>query len=190
MKSNIKMKKLILTLFVVASFSSISFAQLNLKAGINLANQTFEAGGISFEPDSKIGFLIGINYELSIAESISLRPGIQYSGKGSKIEILGTSSSASFNYIEVPVDFVYNTGNLSLHAGPYLGMLLSASSDGEDIKDEAKSTDFGINFGLGYNFGVAGVGLNYGLGLSNINDDGSDGSVKNKVISITFTYGI
>jgi len=184
------MKKLILTLFVVAAYSATSFSQLNLKAGLNLANQTFEAGGISFEPSSKVGFLVGVNYAFSMAESISLRPGVQYSGKGSKIDILGTSSSASFNYIEVPVDFVYNTGDLSIHAGPYLGLLLSASSDGVDIKDDAKSTDFGINLGLGYNFGVIGVGANYGLGLSNINDDGTDGSVKNKVISIYVTYGI
>lgn len=184
------MKKLILTFFAVAAFAVTSFAQLNLKAGLNLANQTFEAGGISFEPDSKMGFLIGANYTSNLSDALSLRPGIQFSMKGSKIDILGVSSSATFNYLEVPVDLVYSFGDLSVHAGPYLGLLMTAKSDGEDIKDDAKSTDFGLNLGLGYGFGSIGVGVNYGLGLSNINDDGTDGSVKNKVFSLYVTYGI
>ena len=56
------MKKLILSLLVVAAFSATSFAQLSLKAGVNLANQSLESGGFSLDPSSKIGFLIGANY--------------------------------------------------------------------------------------------------------------------------------
>ena len=183
------MKKLILSLFVVAAFSATSFAQLNLKAGVNLANQAFESSGFTLEASTKVGFLIGANYATNLSESIALRPGIQFTIKGSKLDFLGSSLSSSFSYIEVPVDLVYKTGDLSIHLGPYLGLLMAASSDGDDIKDDVKSTDFGLNLGLGYSFGQFGVGANYGLGLSNISDD-ADGSVKNKVISVYVTYAL
>jgi len=183
------MKKLLLSLFVVAAFSAASFAQLNLKAGLNLANQSFEASGISIDASSKVGFLLGVNYEAELSESIALRPGIQFTLKGSKFEFFGTSVSSNFSYIEVPVDFVYKSGSLSVHAGPYLGLLMAASSDGEDIKDVTKSIDFGLNFGAGYNFGLIGVGVNYGLGFSNITED-PEGSAKNKVLAFYVTYSI
>ena len=169
------MKKLILSLFVIAAFSASSFAQLSLKAGVNIANQTFE-------------FFLGANYKVNLSESIGLRPGIQFSLKGSKLDFGGTDVSESdFSYLEVPVDLVFTTGGISIHAGPYLGLLMSAKSDGVDVKDDVKSTDFGLNLGLGYNFGKIGVGANYGLGLSNISQD-EEGTAKNKVISVYVTY--
>jgi hypothetical protein len=185
------MKKLILLLFVVATVASTSFAQISLKGGLNLANQSFEESGISIEPDSKIGFLLGVNYASKLSESLAIRPGIQLSTKGSKFNFGGTDKTTNtFTYIEVPLDLVFSSGDLSIHAGPYLGLLMSAKSEGEDIKEFIKSSDFGLNLGLGYNFGKIGLGLNYGLGLANINDDpdSADGTIKNKAISIYLTY--
>ena len=98
--------------------------------------------------------------------------------------------SNNFNYFEVPVDLVYNSGNFSFHAGPYLGMLLSAKSDGVDVKDDTKSTEVGLNLGLGYSFDRIGIGANYSLGLSNVNEDVSDGIIKNKAISFYVTYAL
>ena len=183
------MKKLILSLFVIAAFSATSFAQLNLKAGVNLANQSFDYDGLSPETSSKVAFLVGANYAANLSESIALRPGIQFTLKGSKVDFGGDESSISFSYIEVPVDLVYKISDFSIHAGPYLGLLMSAKANDEDVKDDVTSTDFGLNFGLGYNIGKIGVGLNYGLGFSNLNNDETDdANVKNKVISVYVTY--
>ena len=183
------MKKLILSLFVVAAFSATSFAQLSLKAGVNLADQSFESSGFSADTKSKVGFLIGANYAVNLSESIALRPGIQFTLKGSKVDFGNDEGTLSFNYIEVPVDLVYKISDFSIHAGPYLGLLMSAKADDEDVKDDVTSTDFGLNFGLGYSIGKIGVGANYGLGLSNLNnDDTDDTNVKNKVISVYVTY--
>ncbi|MDF1696925.1 MAG: porin family protein [Saprospiraceae bacterium] len=184
------MKKTLLSLLCVAAFTLTGYSQIGFKAGINLANQTLEASGISFEPGSTVGFVLGVNYSASLSEAISLRPGLSFSSKGSEFDFLGTSLKNTFNYLEVPIDVVYNAGNLSVHAGPYLGLLMSASSDGQDIKDEVKSSDFGLNLGLGYNFSQVGVGVQYGLGLANIDDSEDDGTVKNKVLSIYVTYSL
>jgi len=185
------MKKLFLSLFVMATFSITSTAQLNLKAGITLANQVIDFGGISLSQNLKTGFLIGANYEFQVSESMELRPGIQFSLKWSNFEFGGmTVLSNNFNYIEVPVDLVYNSGNFSFHAGPYLGMLISAKSDGEDVKDDIKPTEVGLNLGIGYSIDRIGIGANYGLGLSNINEEVSDGIVKNKAISFYVTFAL
>jgi hypothetical protein len=184
-----KMKKLLLSLFVVTALVSSSFAQLSLKAGVNFANQSAESGGISIDPSSRIGYLIGVNFAANVTESIVFRPGIQFTLKGSKIEFAGSDISSNFNYVEVPLDLVYNFNDLSIHAGPYLGLLMSATSEGDDIKEFVKTADLGINIGAGFSFSHFGVGINYGLGLSNINDDSMDDTnVKNKVINIYVTY--
>lgn len=183
------MKKLILSLLVVAAFSATSFAQLSLKAGVNLANQSFESGGISFSPSTNPGFLVGANFAVNVTQSLAVRPGLQFTLKGSKFEFGPDNFKSNFSYIEVPVDLVFNSGGLSIHAGPYLGLLMSATSNGDDIKDSAKSADFGLNLGLGYRLGSFGVGANYGLGLGNISDDDTeDITIKNKVFSVYVTY--
>jgi hypothetical protein len=94
------------------------------------------------------------------------------------------------NYIEVPLDFIYSLGSngLFINAGPYLGLVMSADLEGEDFKDDLESIDFGLNVGAGYRTGNISVGVQYGLGLSNIAKEIEDGdSVKNTNISI---YGI
>ena len=185
------MKKFLLVLFAITAFTFTSDAQFNLKAGINSANQSYSSAGISFSPGARIGFLLGANYSSSLSESLSLRPGIQFNVKGSEVEFLGVTASSSFNYLEIPIDLVYSSSKASLHAGPYLGFLMSASADGEDIKDEAKSLDFGLNLGLGYNFGKIGLGANYGIGISNISEDTVDDvSVTNNYFALYITYAL
>ncbi len=65
--------------------------------------------------------------------------------------------------------------------------------DGEevDIKDDLKSTDFGVNLGLGYKMESGlNFGARYNLGLSNANDsDIDDGAeYKNSVIQVSVGY--
>lgn len=184
------MKKNLLLSLMLMVFSISMSGQIGFKAGLNVATQSVESGGITVEPGSKAGLVLGANYTTALSESFSLRPGVQFSMKGYEIDfgILG-SFSANMNYIDVPVDFVYTTSKFSVNFGPYLGLLMSASVDGEDVKDQVKSTEIGLNFGVGYSFGAIGIGLNYGAGLTNIsNDDTADGTVTNQVSTLYVTY--
>jgi hypothetical protein len=188
------MKKLLFLFVFVFGLAYVSNAQFGIRAGVNIANQSYSAEGIDISPSSTIGFHFGVVNTFSIGESLSFRPGLLYSMKGSKFEFdfggVTESATSKFNYLEVPLDFIYGVGNngIFLSAGPYLGLLLSADSEGEDIKDSAESIDFGLNVGAGYRTGNISVGVQYGLGLSNIAKDAGDGeSVKNTNLSI---YGI
>ena len=187
------MKKIFFSFLCVAAFTLTGYSQIGFKAGVNFANQTTESGGISFSPSAITSLVLGVNYNAAISESLALRPGLSYSTKGSKIEFLGIESKGTFNYLEIPVDLVFGSGNFTFHGGPYIGMLLSASdSDGNDISEESKSTDFGLNLGVQYSFSQIGVGAQYGFGISNIAEDDptimDEFKVTNRVLSIYLTY--
>jgi len=189
------MKKLLTLVFAFVAFMSVSNAQLGIRAGINLANVSVDAEGQSLEPDSRLGIHLGVTYDKMINDNLTFRPGVLFSGKGFKLEVDGIDEDfgVSLGYIEIPLDFVYKTGSLNIHAGPYLGLLMSAKVGDEDVKDQSESLDYGLNLGLSYNINEQiGVGLNYGLGLANTTktEDGDDSSVKNKVIGIFVTYSL
>ena len=190
------MKKLLSIAFAFIAFMAVSNAQFELRAGLNLANTSSELNDESFKFDNQIGFHFGVTYEKIINDNISFNPGALFSTKGNKLD--EEKFHLKFNYIEIPLDLVYNTGSISIHAGPYVGILLSAKEkdnggEEQDAKEGLKSLDYGLNFGLSYNVTEQiGIGLNYGLGLANIVEQEEDSffdiSHKNKVIGFFVTY--
>lgn len=185
------MKKII-CVFALSLFSVLAFAQISggLRLGVNVANQ--KVLGISASADSKVGLLGGLYLTANLSDKFALQPELLYSSMGAKTDDV----SDSFGYIQVPVLLRYNvTENFNLHAGPQLGLLMSAESDGEDIKDFAKGTDFGASFGAGVDFGSFNAGLRYYVGLSNIADIDTQGlpgvgeiTVKNSSFQIFIGY--
>lgn len=191
-KPIIIMRKVLIVTFIFLAFVSISKAQFEFRAGINLAKQTIETQGLIIGIDYEIGFNAGITYDKMLSENLSFRPGLLFSAKGYKLELPGRNKTVSrFNYLEVPLDVVYHAGSLNIHAGPYVGILMSAKTDGVDIKDVAETLDLGLNFGGSYDISSnVGVGINYGLGLSNIakTENGDDSKITNRVLTIFISY--
>ena len=91
--------------------------------------------------------------------------------------------------------FAFGSGDTKPYvmAGPTVGWLLSAEVDGEDIKDDVKSIDFGIAFGGGVSLPMGNntvfVEGRYSLGLTDINDDPTD-DTKFKTKGIQIMAGI
>ena len=125
--------------------------------------------------------------EIKISEKFSIQPELMYSSQGASSDLGG---DLKLDYINIPVMAkFYVAKSFSLEAGPQIGFLVSAKADGEDVKDFVSSTDFGFNFGAGYDFTEKlSAGLRYNLGLSNVDDSDSGDSIKNAVISITLGY--
>ena len=185
------MKRIILFLFLNLILSSGSFAQFSVKGGINSAklsasgsSSLFSGGG-----QSKRGILFGINNKFHLSDFVSFRPGIQYSTKGDKVVFSTLDFSNHLRYLEVPIDVVYTTGRLSVHTGPYLAYLLTATNGDQNIKEGFSPIDMGLNVGLAVTFNDFGIGMNYGEGLLNISkNNGGNTNVKNRVISLYLTY--
>lgn len=201
------MKKLILSAMAVFAFGYVNAQEVSFgaKAGLNIANLS---GDMEEDTKSLMGLHVGAFAEIQFTERFSFQPELLYSMQGAKMEesAVGMSMEAKYklSYINVPlmVKF-YAAESFFIEAGPQVGFLMSAKTEweasggglnesgDEDIKDELKSIDFGLNIGIGYNFTEnLSVGARYNLGLSNIADveDGDDYKINNRVIQVSVGY--
>ncbi|MFZ4784189.1 MAG: porin family protein [Flavobacteriales bacterium] len=215
-------KNITLLMFAVAVFlvSNTSNAQLSYggRLGLNLANISGDYED-SEAPGMLTSFYVGgaLNYELS--DKLFLAPELNFSVKGARsnyestITFFGVTTTtkvdvkSSMSYLEVPINIGFKFSDaLSVKAGPYIGLLMSAKSKGtseatidgvttttdvdDDSKDGLAGTDFGVNVGLAYAL-ESGLGFEarFSQGLSNIYDiDGLDDKFSNRVISIGVFY--
>jgi hypothetical protein len=187
------MKKIISILIISMICSTIGLAQgvsFGVKGGVNFASINF-SGDFSPDVKSKVGFHTGVFVSLMLSDKIGIQPEALYSIQGTKIDISTYDQQYNLAYINVPILLRYNLNDMiSLHAGPQIGLLLSAEEefDGSttDIKDSLKGTDMGIAVGGEVDLPAKlGFGVRYVIGLSNLEDDSSgDVTVKNGVFQV------
>lgn len=186
------MKKTLLTFFV-SILALTASAQLSggLKAGLNLANFGADAKDI-FDSKTLLGFHVGGYLTFNVSDALSVQPEVLYNSVGAKSEGDGDVDIV-VDYISIPVMLLYNVNeNFNIQAGPQLGLLLGANAKGDgasvDIKEIFKGTDFGINFGVGANFGKLNAAARYCLGLANVFEDSGDEKGTNNVIQLSLGY--
>jgi opacity protein-like surface antigen len=180
-----KMKKIIFAAVAVFAFgfTNAQGVKFGAKAALNVATLTGDVEDAS----SLVGFQIGAFAEFKVSEKFAVQPELMYSAQGAS----GDNGDLKLNYLNIPVMAKYYVAPaFSLEAGPQIGFLLSAKSEGEDAKDFVSSTDFGFNLGAGYDFTEnLSAGLRYNLGLTNVFDfEGDDFSAKNGVFSVSLGY--
>jgi len=207
------MKKTFLAVFFLTAFVCPSYAQVTggLKAGLNIANMHPSEGE---NPKARLGFHLGGYLQVPISEELSFQPEALYSSMGAKETFDDRYNDgfneihekgefvANLNYLSFPLLFAYKFGQVSLFAGPTLSFLLNAkgkydvtvyvdsdevlSESGSQKLKEAKDLDFGLNIGLGYDFGPINASARYYAGLSNVvdNDEGNE-TVKNGAFQIS-----
>ncbi|PKG50857.1 porin family protein [Olleya sp. 1-3] len=182
------MKKLLLiTVISVLAFTK-SQAQ-DVKFGVKLgANFSSIYGDTSDEIETITSVIsFGAYSEIAFNEKFSFQPELMYSIQGFSVG----DDIVTLNYLGLPLmGKYYVTKGLSLEAGPQIGYLLSAKDEGRDVKDNFKSLDYGLTFGVGYKLEN---GLNfsarYNAGLSNINDVvGSKDKFRNGVAQLSIGY--
>lgn len=184
-----------ISLFSVATSAQMRFG---IKGGLNLANESISSsalGGLSLSPNLRIGFHAGLVMDSPITETISIQPNLLFSQKGFKLSANGNDVTTTFNYIELPINFLYHASeSFSVGAGPYLGYALSgmvsSASQNTNVtfgSGEARRLDYGLNLTAGYEVspGLV-ISANYSLGLANISDDSSE-TIKNNVIGFSLT---
>lgn len=206
------MKNILLSLSLIFCFSSGICAQFGVKAGLNYSTISYKEQGVSINPDSRIGLVVGAVYDINIGSSSTVRAGVQYSGKGFQAEdsdsFFGSlKQTFKSQYIDVPITYNYfvkdTTSGLFLEGGITPGFVLAANTkiefteDGEtsieenDVKDDFRPIDVALTFGIGYKIGnQVSIGLNYALGMLNLDDtDSSDEfNVSNRYFSLYAIY--
>lgn len=184
------MKKVILVAFVILLGSNLE-AQISagLKLGTSFSSVQVSGGGVSISTSNRTAFNFGGYARIDLPSSFKLQPEFLYQGMG------GTIDGATINndYLTVPILLQYAvTKNFSLEAGPQIGLLVSSKSQGEDVKEEFKSSDLQMLVGASVGLtGKIGVGVRYGMSLSSIAKSSYsdvEADVKNKAFSIMVSY--
>ena len=186
------MKKVVLiTVITVLGLSNVNAQKIRFgaKAGLNFA---FITGDNTDNLDPITNFHFGAMTEIKVSDKFSLQPELIYSGQGYNTNI-DSEGIIALNYLNIPLIAKYNvTERLSLEAGAQIGFLLSTKGGADDYNDLFKTTDFGVNFGLGYKLNNRlNFSARYNLGLTDINNiDGISDKNKNGVFQLSVGYFI
>ena len=196
------MKKIVFTIATVFAIGITANAQevkFGPKAGVNFSNLS---KGSDFN-DAKMltSFHVGAVAEIKFNDKFSVEPELVYSSQGSEVTNFSTSSLVSTiknDYINIPIMAKYYIiEGFSVEAGPQVGFLVKSETEvaatsplgsttvKNDTKDSYNSTDFGVNFGLAYDF-TNGFFINgrYNLGLTDVLNENNGDAVKNNVIQV------
>lgn len=190
------MKKNLLMIVMMLLLSSSLIAQswdFGVKGGLNFASIS---GDDTSDVDSRTSFYIGGFAEVKLSDKFAFQPELLYSSQGASSSEDGEDVDLKMDYLTIPMMAKYYVAeNFSLEMGPQIGFLLSSDFElmgvSVDFKDYMKGVDFGLNFGLGYEFNKFVINGRYNVGLSNIWDDEEMfGDVKNQnsVIQIGIGY--
>ncbi len=196
------MKKIFLVAAIAAIGSFKSYAQVSygIQGGGNMGfAQTEYGGNDDVSNKARLGFLAGTVVEIPFG-SVSFRPEINYIQKGFKNEgsdnlngvTTTTKTKARLNYIEMPLNFVYNidagSGKVFFGVGPNIAYGVSGNyrvsgqpaKDVEFDNDEStsgqryKRWDIGADAIAGYRCSMGlFVDLGFTLGLTDISTNRS-----------------
>jgi len=179
-----------------------------ITTGLNIANMTFDQDGLSISPDSRTAFNIGLTVDVPLLESIYIKSGLFYTGKGCKFEDKYGDVVYSPAYLEIPILASYRydfseAAQMQLNFGPYLAYGIGGKAKDDDDEEDffgsdsdTNRFDAGLQIGAGitvnqhYYFGVA-----YQWGLTNVmsnnHDKSNDGLTihnKNFMINVGYTF--
>lgn len=197
----------LLSLTFLALFITPLNAQMQIgpKAGLNIANFVGDdANFFGKDFESRTGFTGGIFFMFQFSSLFAIQPEAYYTMKGATLSGENSDITFSLDYIEVPVllklIIPVEGSNIrpSVFAGPSVGFNTTAKIKSEfeeqDIKEDVKSTDFGLVFGGGIGIMIGknelGFDIRYILGLSSLDDTSSNADdIKNAVINFNMYFG-
>jgi len=191
--------------------STCIFAQLGIKAGLNMANEirSFDQSDVaaSFNSSNLTGYQIGLVYQAMPKKSgMGVEIGALLSQKGSSFHFDSINVNnvlrngyKEINYLEVPLNLRYHiiVGLVGVYGfgGIYGGCALSGSTVTESTSTTEKETyktfadrvDYGYNFGAGVElFRKIQLGGTWSNGIKNTTNTSS--SFKNKVFTMNLVY--
>lgn len=191
------MKKYILSALVIMAFSFANAqgtgSRFGIKAGVNFPNSS---NGLN-KNEALIGYQVGIFSEIKTDERFGIQPELLYSTHGLENKFVNEGvaydNDIKISYLNLPILAKYFViQGLSVQAGPQIGFLMKAEENGINITDHVKTIDFGLSFGVGYNFlQDCSLDLRYNLGLSNPIDfhvGGENYKIKNSLFSLVLGY--
>jgi len=179
---------LLLAAFTVAGVKAQTLT-FGVKGGLNVAKLT----NID-DSHTRASIYAGGFANFALNDMFAIQPEILYSGQGYYYrDAFNNKYTTKLGYINIPVMFqVHLVEEFFLEAGPQVGFLAAAKAKAGkvtvDVKDQMTTADFGVGFGLGYQFPMGvGVSARYMFGLTDVYKNATEGH-KNSVASVGLTY--
>jgi hypothetical protein len=189
------MKKLLLICASAVLICAVKAQKFGIQAGATFYSYKGTFEDVSTKSDTKVAFTAGVTADFPLGTNFSFMPALNFTQKGGQVKDNFEGSdekfNTTFNYLELPLNFVYNApgsgGNFFIGAGPAIAMGLSGKSksttndaESEDINfgsgdDELKALELSANILAGYKFsnGLF-VAANYNPGLSDLSNTDPD----------------
>jgi opacity protein-like surface antigen len=145
------MRIILFMLILCAGRMATAQATFGVQAGANYSFMGYA------EEQGAFGAHAGVFAEWSLAGDLFLRPGLQYSRKGTRLDGFVQNNTLDFklDYLTAPILLGYRIGErFHVDLGPAVSYLLKGrvASDGEDLGGEEGFDDWdvGLQAGLGY----------------------------------------
>ena len=194
------MRFLLTLLFFGNLTTGYSQLRFGAKAGLNLADQSWNGFGGGVETLLSPSYMIGGIVEYDYNEILGIGAGLELQGKGTNDRFFKTI----IHYVEIPVYVHYRNNGWFAALGPYVSYALGGKykQDGGDTielsfgngnRDDFTSVDYGIGIEGGYEFRQIRITGSYTYGLANnipqdVRPAYVDGAfVKNTVMGIALT---
>lgn len=106
------------------------------------------------ELDSRNTVAFGVIGNYFFNDRWSLRSGLEYAPLGATFG----NSELKLDYLNIPINANWHFGSTRkwhLNFGVTPGFLLSADTDGQDVKDGTESFQLGVSYGIGYKIEVS-----------------------------------
>ena len=198
-------------LFAISGFAQVSMTP-GISAGLSMFKVSMNPTPMT-APENTMGFVAGGVLDFGITPNFSFEPGLAFSMRGFKESVsaypLSMEYTQSASYLAIPIHFKaklpLETVTPYALAGVNIAFLLAAKekavvsgvpTDGvdyglvngtteDDDKDSYNTTDFGLDFGAGFDFNLGSVipfvEFDYDVGLTNFAKNASNGySIKNQ----------
>ena len=165
---------LVLAVFIAAPVSAATNIKFGIKAGASSSNVKWSDDVGDETSVTELTFGGFVIFELS--PTLAIQPEVNYLVTGEKWDITEGTNVENFTYLHIPILLrarLMKEGKFVpvVFAGPAVGFLLSATDGGDDVKEYFKSTDFGLDLGLGAEIALgkmkALIDLRYYMGLTN-----------------------
>ncbi|GHN01373.1 hypothetical protein WSM22_28620 [Cytophagales bacterium WSM2-2] len=195
--------KLLKGTLIIANFFLLSYAAqaqasvgIGIKGGLNFANlNVSQSPGVTY--NNRTGYHLGA-YALVKVGKIGIQPELLFSKQGTKYSFSTQNTEANFDYINIPIMVkLYTVAGINIQVGPQLGFVsggevkttVSNVTTTSNWKDAIKGNDFSVAMGLGWDlpFGLS-IDARYNLGISDNNNTGSPGAIKNQVFMASVGY--
>jgi len=187
------MKRLLFFFFFLGSLQyGFSQTQFGINGGAGLA--TISGDDASNDLANKFGFQLGGLARIPVSDQFLIQPELNFASKGTGFDD-NDAAPRNLLYITAPILATFLVSeNVNVHVGPEIGFLMGVSDDDltrdqEDaVKDNTSDIDIGVSLGGDYFLDSGlGIGLDYNLGLTKLDDDG-EADLFNRFGKIKISY--